>query len=323
MRSSISPRSDFQNQSNQVDVIVPIHEGRQYFFGNISFSGQTVYGPDALRGQISDLLQQPYTDVRVEDIPRRLQEYFKRRGYYDVKVEANGAPEEAVNGRVPVDVSISTGPVYHFDGVSCDRVAAAASQFCDQTIHNIGGENVQPGCSRRKISDANEDWPVQSVADQARAGGWKFIATRYFSRGSQEQGIWFLGSDSTLTKARLQACRSAIATCLATGRADPATIEVSQRSYRGEILYEDPFFFDTNIFFRARASAFTFDYDGYSKFELGGRLRFHPQNYQIRRDRAGCRDSTCENHRLRDPAGISARFHDELPCKYGWPDEHA
>src|SRR5437667_1353543 len=87
------PRYKFQAQSSDVDVVVPIHEGRQYFFSSISFIGQTVYGADALRGQISDLLQQPYTDARVEDIPRRLQEYFKRRGYYDVNVDANGAPE--------------------------------------------------------------------------------------------------------------------------------------------------------------------------------------------------------------------------------------
>src|SRR5262249_22686856 len=62
------PRNKFQLGSSEVGVVVPIHEGRQYFFGNITFGGQTVYGADALRGQISDLLQRPYTDVRVEDI---------------------------------------------------------------------------------------------------------------------------------------------------------------------------------------------------------------------------------------------------------------
>ena len=56
------------------------------------------------------------------------------------------------------------------------------------------------------------------------------------------------------------------------GRPLTASIEVSQRSYRGEILYEDPFFFDTDFSFTARAYALTFAYDGYSKFELGGRL---------------------------------------------------
>ncbi len=66
------PRDKFRAESSDVDVTVPIHEGRQYFFGKITFGGQTVYVSEALRGQISDLLQRPYTEVRVEDIPRRL-----------------------------------------------------------------------------------------------------------------------------------------------------------------------------------------------------------------------------------------------------------
>src|SRR2546425_5668983 len=42
------PRDNFQAESSEVDVGVPIHEGRQYFFGNITFGGQTVYGSEAL-----------------------------------------------------------------------------------------------------------------------------------------------------------------------------------------------------------------------------------------------------------------------------------
>src|SRR5215813_3400717 len=38
------PRDKFQADSSDVDVVVPIHEGRQYFFGNITFGGNTVYG---------------------------------------------------------------------------------------------------------------------------------------------------------------------------------------------------------------------------------------------------------------------------------------
>jgi outer membrane protein assembly factor BamA len=112
------PRDNFQAGSSEVDVTVPVHEGRQYFFGNITFSGRTVYGSEDLRGQISDLLQRPYTDLRVEDIPRRLEAYFKARGYYDVKVVASGTPDIAGNGRVPVHIVVSPGAVYHFDGVT-------------------------------------------------------------------------------------------------------------------------------------------------------------------------------------------------------------
>src|SRR5207247_4944154 len=92
-------------------------EGQQYFFGSVAFSGHTIYDTETLRGQMLDLLQRPYTEARIADIPRRLEAYFKARGYYDVKVVATGAPEEAVNGRVPVQITIAAGPVYPVDGV--------------------------------------------------------------------------------------------------------------------------------------------------------------------------------------------------------------
>src|SRR4029450_191946 len=37
------PRYTFHRETNQTDVVLPIHEGRQYFFGSVSFSGQRIY----------------------------------------------------------------------------------------------------------------------------------------------------------------------------------------------------------------------------------------------------------------------------------------
>src|ERR1700719_3068914 len=56
------------------------------------------------------------------------------------------------------------------------------------------------------------------------------------------------------------------------GRPSTISAEVSQRSYKGEFIFEDPFLFDTDFSFKNRTAAFTFDYDGYSKFELGDRV---------------------------------------------------
>jgi outer membrane protein assembly factor BamA len=57
-----------------------------------------------------------------------------------------------------------------------------------------------------------------------------------------------------------------------TGRPLTTSIELSQRGYKGEVIYEDPFLFDTDFSFKNRIAALTFDYDGYSKFELGDRV---------------------------------------------------
>src|SRR5215510_5977636 len=139
-----APGDKFQAGSNEVDVTVPIHEGRQYFFGNITFSGQTVYGSDALRSQISDLLQRPYTDLRVEDIPRRLEAYYKARGYYDVKVVADGAPDGAVNGRVPVHIVVSPGAVYHIDGVTVTGLRRLRPSFVTNRFTRLEGKTYSP-----------------------------------------------------------------------------------------------------------------------------------------------------------------------------------
>src|SRR5947199_6157528 len=112
------PHYTYHDDINQVDVVIPIREGRQYFFGNVSFTGKAIYDSATLRGQIQDLLEQPYTDARVADIPRRLQAYYKARGYYDIKAEVTADPTKATSGRVPVQVAISPGPVYHFGDVT-------------------------------------------------------------------------------------------------------------------------------------------------------------------------------------------------------------
>src|SRR5260370_18827444 len=131
------PRYIFQGQINRVDVVIPIHEGLQYVFGSISFTGRTIYDSETLRGQMSDLLQQPYTDARVADIPRRIEAYYKARGYYDVKVDATATPDEAVNGRVPVQGIISPGAVFHFDSLIVNCLDRLHSNYVNKQIHRI------------------------------------------------------------------------------------------------------------------------------------------------------------------------------------------
>jgi outer membrane protein assembly complex protein YaeT len=265
------PRDRFQAQRAEVDVVVPIHEGRQYFFGHISFTGNTIYGADALRGQIVDLLQRPYTDVRVEDIPRRLEAYFKQRGYYDVKVVATGAPEEAVNARVPVQVVVSAGPVYHFDGVTVNGLTRLHPSFVTKRFTRLRGKTYSPDVLDERFRTLMKTglFNLLQIKPVPVDGHLLRLDISAEEAKSREFGFW-IGFDTY--EGALAGVQVGDCDMFGTGRPLTATIEVSQRSYRGEILYQDPFFLDTDFVFTARAFAFTFDYDGYSKFELGGRL---------------------------------------------------
>jgi outer membrane protein assembly complex protein YaeT len=265
------PHYDFQKQSNEVDVIVPIHEGRQYFFGSVTFSGQTVYGAEALRGQLVDLLQRPYTEARVEDIPRRLQAYFKARGYYDVKVVATGAPEEAVNGRVLVQIVISAGPVYHFDGVTVSGLTRLHPSFVTKRFTRLNGKTYSPDVldERFRTLMKTGQFNLLQIKPVPVDGHLLRLDISAEEAKSKEFGFW-VGFDTY--EGALAGVQIGDRDLFGYGRPVTATIEVSQRSYRGEVLYQDPFFFDTDFVFNARVFALTYDYDGYSKFELGGRL---------------------------------------------------
>src|SRR5215471_7444377 len=265
------PRYQFQQQSNDVDVVVPIHEGRQYFFGSISFMGRTIYGAEALRGQIFDLLQRPYTDVRVTYIPRRLEAYFKARGYYDVKVEATGAPDEAVNGHVPVEITISPGPVYHFDGVTVSGLTRLHPSFVTKRFTRLRGKTYSPDIldERFRTLMKTGQFNLLQIKPVPVDGHLLRLDISAEEAKSKEFGFW-VGYGSY--EGGIVGLQVGDRNLFGYGRPVTASIEVSQRSYRGEILYEDPFFFDTDFVFTARLSAFTFDYDGYTKFELGGRF---------------------------------------------------
>jgi outer membrane protein insertion porin family len=58
------------------------------------------------------------------------------------------------------------------------------------------------------------------------------------------------------------------------GRPLITSIEISERGYKGEILWDDPHFFESDVELKVRLSAFTFDFEGYSKFEIGNRAEF-------------------------------------------------
>ena len=265
------PSEKFQAGSSEVAVVVPIHEGGQYFFGNITFSGQTVYGSEALRGQISDLLQRPYTDLRVEDIPRRLEAYFKARGYYDVKVVADGTPDVAVNGRVPVHVIVSPGAVYHFDGVTVSGLRRLHPGFVTKRFSRLSGKTYSPDVVDERFRTLMQtgQFNLLQIKPVPVDGHLLRLDISAEEAKSKEFGFW--GGFDTYEGA-LAGVQVGDRDLFGYGRPLTATIEVSQRSYRGEILYEDPFFLDTDFVFTAKAFALTFDYDGYTKFELGGRL---------------------------------------------------
>jgi outer membrane protein insertion porin family len=265
------PIYHYADDESKVDATIPISEGRQYSFGQIAFSGQTIYGSEALKGQLVDLLEQPYTDGRVSDIPRRLQTYYRARGYYEVKVDATGNPEAATNGRVPVFVSVTPGRLYHFDGVKVTGLQKLRPSYVERRFTKFSGKTYSPEVVDEKFRELMKSglFTVLQIKPTPIGGDALRLDISAEEAKSKEFGV-ALGYGSYAGPIVGASYRDR--NLFGYGRPLSTSAEWSGRGYKAEILWEDPYFFDTEFGFKAKVAALTFDFDGYSKFETGLRL---------------------------------------------------
>src|SRR5947207_671961 len=265
------PIYHYADDGSQVDATIPITEGSQYSFGTINFSGQTIYGAEALQGQLLDLVEQPYTDSRISDIPRRLQTYYRSRGYYEAKVDATGNPEAATNGRVPVFVSVTPGPLYHFDGVQVTGLQRLRPSYVTRRFSKFSGQTYSPELVDEKFRELMKSglFTVLQIKPTPVGGNALRLDISAEEAKSKEFGL-ALGYGSYTGAIVGASFRDR--DLFGYGRPISTLAEWSQRGYKWEILWEDPYFFDSDFAFKAKLSALTFDFDGYAKFETGLRL---------------------------------------------------
>jgi outer membrane protein assembly complex protein YaeT len=265
------PIYHYAEDGSHVDATIPITEGRQYFFGKLTFAGQTLYGPEALRGQMLDLVEQPYTDTRVADIPRRLQAYYRARGYYEVKVDAIGDPPASENGRVPVLVTITPGRLYHFDGVTVKGLERLRPSYLSRRFSKFSGQTYSPDLVDERFRELMRSglFNVLQIKPTPIGGDALRLDISAEEAKSKEFGL-SLGYGSYAGPIVGASFRDR--NLFGYGRPLTTSIEWSGRGYKGEVLWEDPYFFDTEFGFKAKLAALTFDYDGYTKFEAGTRF---------------------------------------------------
>src|SRR5437899_663588 len=265
-----APQFHFSTDGARVDITIPVHEGRQYFFGDLIFRGNPIYDPATLRGQMLDLLSQPYTDHRVDDISRRLQAYFKARGYYAVKVETTGEPEAAVAGHVPVVIVISPGPVYKFGDVNVAGLRRLRLSYVRNRFASLQGKTYSPDVLDEKFRELMRTglFNVLQINPQPDGGNFLRLDIAAEEAKAKEFGV-SVGYGSYV--GGIIGFSFADRDLFGYGRPLITSIEVSQRGYKGEILWDDPHFLESDVELKIRLSALTFDFDGYSKFEIGDR----------------------------------------------------
>ncbi len=266
-----APNYRYSTDGTHVDANIAIVEGRQYFFGDITFTGRTVYSPDELRQEIADILNEPYTDRRVADVPRRLEAFFKSKGYYQAKVNAAGNPRAARAGRVPLRITISAGQVFYFDGTTVSGLRRLRPSYVTKRFNKLHGQRYDPQKVDEKFREMMKTglFNILQIKPVPTSGSMLHLEIAAEEAKSKQFGF-SLGYGTYAGVIVGASYRDQ--DLFGYGRPLTTSAEYSTRGYKGEILWEDPYLFDTEYALKARLFALTFDFEGYSKFELGGRI---------------------------------------------------
>ena len=211
----------------------------------------------------------PILEARLADIPRRLQAYYKTRGYYAVKVDAEGDPALAIGGRVPVRITIDPGPVYYFDGVTVSGTKELRPSFLVNRFRKFRGRPYSPEALEKRFRELMRTSLFNVLQIDPKPVGNNLLRLDIHVEEAKPKEFGFsLGYGSY--DGAIVGASYANRNLFGFGRQITTSIEYLQRGYKGEVTFNDPYLFDTDFAFKGRLAALTFDYDGYSKFEVGG-----------------------------------------------------
>src|SRR4030095_4926378 len=161
--------------------------------------------------------------------------------YYDVKVVADGAPDEAVNGRVPVYIVVSPGAVYHFDGVTVTGLRRLHPGFVTKRFTRLEGKTYRPDFLAERFRTLMKTGQFNLLQIKPVPVDGHLLRLDISAEEAKSKEFGFLIGYGTFEGA-IAGVQWRDRDLFGYGRPVTTSIEVSQRSYKGEILYEDPFF---------------------------------------------------------------------------------
>lgn len=262
------PEITYQADATVADVTLRIREGIQFRFGTIALLGDLVFPREDLLKLIADQTKDIYTDDRLAAAQRALEDYYKKRGYFQVGIIADSAVDAARNGLVPVTFQIVPGALYHFEGVTVAGAGGVKPEFIERRLAGLRGKTYDPRLIDETFKQLIQTGLFRSVRINPEAAGDGVVRldVTVDEAKPKEFGVGlgyasFFGGMVSATYRDLNFFR--------TGRPFSVNVEVNQRGFNGEILYTDPWLFESDYHLRLRLYGVNSVLRGYTKNEVG------------------------------------------------------
>jgi outer membrane protein insertion porin family len=262
------PEFTLNADKTSATITLRLKEGIQYKFGYIELKGPIIYPRETLLAEILEETKNIYTEGRLAAAQRKLEDFYKKRGYFMASVEATGNVEAARGGNVPATFKIAPGPLYRFDGITVSGTEGVRPSFIQKRLQRLQGKVYDPALIDSRFRELIETGLFRNlrITPEAIAGDQVRLDVTVEEARPKELGLglgyasfYGLIVDLSYTDRNF----------LASGRPISLSAEWNQRGLSGEFKYTNPWLFDTDYRFELRLYALTSELKGYSKREFG------------------------------------------------------
>lgn len=265
------PEITLTRDKRRADVLVSVNEGTRYRFGKVGITGDIVFYPHTeLLKQLEPFTQKPYTPQQVTNMQRAVVYYYKVRGYFNPKVEVESDRTKAVDGAVPVTFRVDSGNVYRFDGVSQVGLDRLMPSFLPRRFVSLKGKFYNPQLLDEKFREMMRTGLFRQLRIEPRPLPDNTIELHMNMEEAKSKEIGFSVGYGTF-EGIILGLSAGDRNLMGTGRPLTASVNFAQQFARGEILYVDPWYLDSEYSLRLRVYGLTQSFEGYSKVETGFR----------------------------------------------------
>ena len=225
-----------------------------------------------MRGLIADQIPLPYTRPRVDAMQRKLEDFYKKHGYFTATVTADSDPTTAdPDDRVATTYVVKPGPLYHFDGVRIVGTDRLKPEYLRNRFRPLSGKVYDPKTLddiyqlmiRTGLFAQLKVDPVPQPDDTLRLD----IAVKE----SKSRELGFSLGYGTF-EGPIFGFEIRDRDFNGTGRPISFEFDYSTRTVSGELLYVDPNLFESDYEMRVRIDALTRDLTAYKKQQFGANV---------------------------------------------------
>jgi outer membrane protein insertion porin family len=255
------------------DLVISIQEGTRYTFGAVTFTPGTGFTDAALRDALGAKPEGAFTAHTVDAMQRSLQSWLRGKGYYAVEVVANWDKAKARGGKINVHFEVRRGAQFRINRITVRGTDRLRPDFMEKRFGDLRGEVYDPARLDEKYRELQRTGLFNRLRVAPKQTGPNTLDLEIEVEEAKQKEIGLeLGYGSY--DGMIAGIRLSDRNLFGRGRPLSLKLEYSTRGFRGELLYIDPWFLESEWSMRARLYSEDRQERGYDKRGEGVRVDF-------------------------------------------------